>query len=317
MPEGPEVRHHADALHDALAGRPLRDVAARTKKAKAWLAQHPEAFVGQTVEQVIAHGKHLIGFVTGDLYFHSHLMMWGRWQVVPPDDERVANRDRRERARLVTDDAVALLYSAPIFEVGRGNPYAQDTRLGSLGPNALSYGAPFDVEAFLNRLLCPEQFERTLGAVLLDQRIVAGIGNYLRADILFACRLDPWKRVAELTDADLDCLCRTVPMITERSYQHGRTVTADEQERQRTDPDLIYSTPADWNTRHYVFRRTNLPCLVCGDIIRQKHQHTATTADGEEKKRIIYFCPTCQNTSVELKPPRKRAKRNRPAEVPA
>ena len=110
MPEGPEVQRSADLLHQALAGRTIRSFGARTKAAKAWLKEHPGAFEGRRVERVWAHGKHLVGQVEGDLFFHSHYLMWGRWMVVGPDDEAVATRDRRERGRVATDEAVALLY---------------------------------------------------------------------------------------------------------------------------------------------------------------------------------------------------------------
>ena len=100
----------------------------------------------------------------------------------------------------------------------------------------------------------------------------------------------------------------------------------------REDDSLVYSPGRDWGTRHWVFRRTNLPCLVCGEIIRQKRQTTwirgadddNDLADGvldetpdakapeEEKSRIIYFCPRCQNTNVEL-PPLKKSLRTKSA----
>lgn len=85
MPEGPEVRRHADTLHAALTGEPIVTLTARTRVARAWLAERPEAFPGRRVERVFAHGKNLIGLVEGDLYFYSHLLMWGRWLVETED----------------------------------------------------------------------------------------------------------------------------------------------------------------------------------------------------------------------------------------
>ena len=308
MPEGPEVRRHADRLHAALAARPLRVVEARTKAARAWLEAHPGALPGRRVERVVSHGKHLVGHVEGGYYFASHLLMWGRWHVVPPDDERVATRDRRERARLVTDDAAALLYSAPVFHVGHGDPAAHVPWLGDLGPDALPYDGPaaFDAAAFRARLHADP--DRAVGAALLDQTVVAGLGNYLRAEVLFACRLDPWRRVGDLTAADLDALGEAVPALAAQAYATGgRTVPDDVQARMRADPALTYAAASDWNTRHWVFRRTNLPCLACGGLVRQKRQAVHTRPDGTENERIVYFCPTCQGTSVPLAPARRRA----------
>ncbi len=72
----------------------------------------------------------------------------------------------------------------------------------------------------------------------------------------------------------------------------------------RRDDRLVYRPGSKWGMSHWVFRRTNLPCLVCGDTIRQKRQVTREDEDGD-KERIIYFCPTCQNVPVEAKRRRK------------
>ena len=301
MPEGPEVQRSADLLHDALVGKPIRAFGARTKAARAWLEAHPDAFVGRRVERVWAHGKHLVGQVEGDLFFHSHYLMWGRWMVVAPDNDAVTTRDRRERARIVTDDAAALLYSAPKFTVGRGDPYDLVPALPFLGPDVLPEAGPFDTVEFLRRL--DLQPDREIGSALLDQSVAAGIGNYLRAEILYQCRMDPWRLVGEMDDDERACLAEAVPRVCDLAYREGgRTVTPTEQGRLTADRDLRYSPHAHpWNTRHAVFRRTNLPCLTCDDYVRQAKQlsHEWTDDDGTtvEKKRIIYFCPTCQGVS--------------------
>lgn len=316
MPEGPEVRRYADSIDSALRNRPLREVTARTRAAKTWLLEHPAALQGRRVQAVRAHGKNLYGVIEGGYFFYSHLMMWGRWQILPTCE--VEAPDRRERARLVNDECSALLYSAPVFEIGAGAPYDAIEYLRALGPDILPYdGAPFDREEFLRRLLSDENKERAIGAALLDQRILAGIGNYLRAEILFHCRLDPFARVANLSTETLDCLCASIPDIASRAYElRGVTINDEQQERLRHDPVLSYPGTRDRQSaaRHAVFRRTNLPCLACGDTIRQLRQVTNIAGDDEdgslntapEKSRIIYFCPTCQGTKVE---PRKVARK--------
>lgn len=325
MPEGPEVRRAADALHAALAGGVITHFSARTKAAKAWLAAHPTAFAGATVERVWSHGKHLVGTVAPaadaadptPLFFASHFMMWGRWHVLPPDDPAVAAPDRRERARILTADAAALLYSAPVFEVGRGDPYAHIERLAGLGPDVIPYNGAFDTDAFHQRLLAEPHLDRTVGAVLLDQTVLAGIGNYLRAEILYVCRMDPWRTVHDLTSDDLACLDRAIATVCQRAYEkNGQTVEDTVRARLADEPEMTYAAPTDWNTRHYVFRRTNLPCLVCGEAVRQKRQVTAQwetdNGDAAEKERIIYFCPSCQGTTVDLPPVRNSRRRASP-----
>jgi endonuclease VIII len=306
MPEGPEVRRYADKLHSLLGGKPIVSFMARTKAAKAWLHDNPTALLGRNIETVRSHGKNLIGHIEGGFFFYAHLLMWGRWEAIvgePPVDI-----DRRERARIVTPDSAAILMSAPVFEVGEGEPYERIPYLAALGPDVLPYAddQPFRDGEFVRRLFLPEHCGRTIGAALLDQSIVAGIGNYLRAEILFLCRLNPWRLVSELTDDDLACLLQHIPEVSARAYiTEGYTVPDELRDRMRNDASLVYNPNSHWGTHHFVFRRTNLPCLICGDTVRQQRQLTYRDEE-QEKERIIYFCPTCQNVPVEPKKPKKR-----------
>ncbi|HEY6659661.1 MAG TPA: DNA-formamidopyrimidine glycosylase family protein [Pyrinomonadaceae bacterium] len=300
MPEGPEVRKYADALHAALTGRVIVSLEARTKEARKWLQENEQRITGRRVERVISYGKHLIGYIEGRFFFHSHLMMWGRWQTVGPVLRRrkskpieLPEKDRRERARIVVEGAAAILLSAPIFNVGEGDPYEVLEILSTLGPDALPYHGPFDRAEFLSRLL--EHKNETIGAALLNQRIVAGLGNYLRAEILFNCKLNPWLTVGEITERNFTCLSKTIPRLARNAYKRSATATEKDRKRMAADPSLVYQPGREYGTRHMVFRRTNLPCLRCGQKIRQLRQRTIQTEENdEERTRIVYFCAKCQ-----------------------
>jgi len=296
MPEGPEVRKFADALDAALTGRAIVSFEARTKEARKWLHENEERLRGRRVERVVSHGKHLLGYIEGDFFFHSHLMMWGRWQTFGPNRGKrikVPEKDRRERARIVVEGAAAILLSAPIFNVGEGNPYDKIEILATLGPDALPYRGRFDRKEFLRRLL--EHKDETIGAALLNQHIVAGLGNYLRAELLFNCKLNPWLTAGELTQRNLNCLSITIPRLTRDAYERGATAADEDRKRMASDPSLVYQPGREYGTRHLVFRRTNLPCLRCGEKIRQLRQKTMQNQDDEEERtRIVYFCAKCQ-----------------------
>ena len=304
MPEGPEVRKYADALHASLNGRAIVSLQARTKDARKWLQENEQHLVGRRVERVVSHGKHLIGYIEGHFFFHSHLMMWGRWQTFGPTKStrrskpiELPEKDRRERARIVVEGAAAVLLSAPIFSVGEGDPYQHVEILATLGPDALPYRGAFKRAEFLRRLR--EHREETIGAALLNQQIVAGLGNYLRAEVLFNCRLNPWANVGELTSRELSCLSKTVPRMTRDAYERGSTAAEEDRKRMASDPSLVYQPGREYGTRHSVFRRTNLPCLRCGQKIRQLRQRTIQRLDDEEERtRIVYFCAQCQNVGV-------------------
>ena len=300
MPEGPEVRKYADALDATLTGRAIVSLEARTKDARKWLHDNEQRLRGRRVVRVVSHGKHLIGYIEGRFFFHSHLMMWGRWQTFGPILRRrqsqpieLPEKDRRERARIVVEGATAILLSAPIFNVGEGDPYEMIEILNTLGPDALPYLGPFNRAEFLRRLL--EYKDEPIGAALLNQRILAGLGNYLRAEILFHCKLNPWLSVSELSERHLACLSRTIPRLARDAYRRSATATETDRKRMATDPSLVYQPGREYGTRHMVFRRTNLPCLRCGQKIRQLRQRTISTeADDEERTRIVYFCAKCQ-----------------------
>lgn len=304
MPEGPEVRRHAVAIARVLENQPIVEFAARTKNARVWLAARPDIFCGRRVLSIRAHGKNIVARIEGGFYFYSHLMMWGRWTIEENSEDRVLERDRRERARISTASHHAILLSAPVFEVGQGDARQQIETLRLLGPDILPYedDGDWDEPEFLRRLFSEENASREIGAALLDQTICAGIGNYLRAEILFECRINPWTKITELSADEMRCLCDTIPRVASQTYlQNGVTVDEQSRERMRSDASLVYNAASDWGTHHYTFRRTNLPCLRCGESIRQKRQVTRVLEDGDEKSRIIYFCPSCQNVAVELK----------------
>lgn len=292
MPEGPEVRKYADALDAALSGRPIVSLEARTKEARKWLQTNEPRLIGQRVKRVVSHGKHLIGYIEGNFFFHSHLMMWGRWQTVGPE---LPEKDRRERARVVVEGAAAILLSAPIFNIGEGDPYDVIEILPTLGPDALPYPRRFNRQEFLRRLLSTEHKDETIGAALLNQRIVAGLGNYLRAEILFNCKLNPWLTVDEISQRNLNCLLKAIPRLTRDAYERSATASEDDRKRMASDPSLVYQPGREYGTRHMVFRRTNLPCLRCGEKVRQLRQRTRQAEeDEEERTRIVYFCAKCQ-----------------------
>jgi formamidopyrimidine-DNA glycosylase len=217
MPEGPEVRKYADALDEVLSGRVILSLEARTKEARNWLEHSEQHVVGRRLERVVSHGKHLIGYISGGFFFHSHLMMWGRWQTFTEPSEK----DRRERARIVAE---------------------------------------------------------------------GGVAN---------CKLNPWLTVRELTNPNVNCLTRTIPQLAADAYKRGATASDSDRERMASDPALVYQPGREYGTRHLVFRRTNLPCLRCGETIRQLRQKTAHSDDEDaERTRIVDFCAQCQGVNI-------------------
>jgi formamidopyrimidine-DNA glycosylase len=92
-------------------------------------------------------------------------------------------------------------------------------------------------------------------------------------------------------------LSKTIPQLARDAYHRGATAPEEDRKRMAHDPSLVYQPGREYGTRHMVFRRTNLPCLRCGEKIRQLRQRTSHTEEEEEERtRIVYFCAKCQRT---------------------
>lgn len=279
MSEGPEVYRIAQRQHELLAGAHLLDVQTNLRKARAWLDAHPEAVAGRHIERVTSCGKHILWYMDEGLWFHFHLLMFGKWEYHPPFDP--VDYDRTTRAQIRTARQLLVLCNGQVFDIGYGDPYAQLPTLATLGPDLCA--VPFDKEEFLARLLRPSNLSQEIGVVLLDQTVANGVGNYLKAEIMFECRLHPWRTVGSLTPDELRCLADTVPMIGQRALAH-RGWTVPDDLRALLESGAL---PRGRGGRHWVFRRTNAQCYLCGTRVRQKRQ-------GPGEGRWTYWCENCQ-----------------------
>src|SRR5207302_660865 len=146
-----------------------------------------------------------------------------------------------------------------VFNVGIGDPFEQIQSLREIGPDMCA--VPFDRKVFLERLNAPTNLDQEIAPVLLDQKVAAGLGNYLKSDILFECRINPWTLVGELTLEQQECLAETIPAVGQRAlHSRGQTVTDDVMERilaQAAEPAAVR-----WRDRHWVFRQSSKPCKV-------------------------------------------------------
>src|SRR6185295_16458453 len=125
------------------------------------------------------------------------------------------------------------------FNFGACDPYERIEILATLGPDALPYCGRFDSREFQRRLFLSQNQDDTIGAALLNQQIVAGLGNYLRAEILFACKLNPWLTIRELTKRQVSCLTRRIPELAGDAYKRGATATESDRERMASDQTLV------------------------------------------------------------------------------
>lgn len=262
MPEGPEIRRAADALNRALAGRPLRE---------AWFAfarlqAYRPRLLGASVTRIEPRGKALLTHFSSGLTLYSHNQLYGRWVIAGVGEN--PSSSRTPRVRLENGAATAVLYSASEIEIWPSAEVESHPFLQRIGPDVLDEGlAP---ESVIERLLQPAFARRKLGALLLDQSFLAGLGNYLRAEILWAARLGPDRRPADLPGEALAALGRAIVEVPRLSYAT------------RGDGG---KTPHEAAFRFHVFKLEGAACPRCRTPIRK-------IADAS---RPLYLCPACQS----------------------
>src|SRR5690242_1034545 len=185
MPEGDSLHRAARRLQVLVGER----VEVETPHPRAAVKGLAERLDGRRLERVEAVGKNLLLHFEGDLVVRSHLRMKGRWRV----ERRGTARAGKPWLVLRGAEQEAVLWNGAVLELvgARGAP--------RLGPDIL--GEPPDYETMLARLRSDPQ--REIGDALLDQRLVAGIGNLWKAEALWQAHVSPWRRLEEVDDAEL------------------------------------------------------------------------------------------------------------------
>lgn len=272
VPEGDTVFRAAQALHRALAGQPVARFESVYPKLNRVAEDHP--IVGRTVETVSARGKHLLIAFSGDLVLHTHMRMNGSWHLYRPG-VRWQRPARDMRVLVATRAVIAVGFNIPIAELVSGRDLARHPALRTLGPDLL--GAAFDDADVIRRMRA--RGRDAVVDVLLDQRVVAGIGNVFKSEILFLAGIEPFTPVAALSDADLE---RLVGISREQLAANvmTRSQTLSHSIRRSTTRSL------DPNKRLWVYGRGGKPCRRCGTMIQAKK----TGIDA----RLTYWCPQCQ-----------------------
>ncbi len=272
MPEGPEIRRAADEVAAALVGRKTTAVEFAFER----LRRFEPRLRGQRVVGVESRGKAILTRFDNDWVIYSHNQLYGRWYVGAVDASPATGRQLRLAIR--NRRASALLYSASEIEVLRADALAAHPFLARLGPDLLT-DRP-GVERVLERLESPAYQGRMLAGLLLDQGFVAGLGNYLRAEILTRARLHPAVRPGQCNRRELRRLARAIVELTERSYRTGGITNPPALVKKLKARGLVRREQHRFNS----YGRLGQPCHYCGTRIE------CSNAGG----RKMYFCPGCQ-----------------------
>ena len=262
MPEGDTVWRTAQRLNEALAGDPLVHADLR------WPSLALADLRGAVTLEIRARGKHLLHRLDNGLTLHSHLRMEGQWRI-----ESTATLSVR---RLADDDLRAVLgttrWTALGLRLGMLDLVTtsdEASLVGHLGPDVL--GSDWDPVIATSNLAASASM---IGAALLDQRNLAGVGTIYAAESLFLQRLSPWALATELPTTAVAELVERAHQLLDIGRRNPLQSTTGRTRRGETT---------------FVHGRSGRPCLRCGTIIRLGMVGTAP------QERAMFYCPTCQD----------------------
>ena len=267
MPEGHTLFRLAREQDELFAGRPVHVTSPQGR-----FDGGAAVIDGRVLDEVTSYGKHLFARFGGDTV-HVHLGLYGKYATGTgtPPPAKGALRMRWEGPGPDGDGVWTDLRGATVCELI--TEHEVGTVLARLGPDPLRRRSdPAKAHARIARSKTP------IGALLMDQEVLAGVGNVYRAEILFRHRLNPYRLGQDVDAATWATLWADLVKLMKAGVKEGRIVTTERADRERK------RGPARLEDAHYVYRRTGLPCRVCGTEVRT----------SEMVGRNLYWCPTCQ-----------------------
>jgi endonuclease VIII len=251
MAEGDTILRLARRFEQTLVGETVSTSAPNPRGKAAGI----ERLDGRRLERSEARGKHLL-LEFGELSLHSHLGMSGGWHVYRQGERW--NRPRTSAwAVLCGGGWEAVQFGGPSLQVTSTSRLRRDPQIARLGPDILA--ERFDEDAVATAMRADPA--RTLGDALLDQHLVAGIGNIFKSEACFAARVDPWRSVGDLSEEELGRVLAAARGLMREAVEHGR------------HPRQVY-------------RRRQGNCPRCRGPISSRGQGDAN--------RTTYWCPRCQ-----------------------
>ena len=275
MPEGDSIFKVAARLRPALVGKPLSRLELREQGAVSSL-------VGHTVERIDAHGKHMFVYIEPRKVLHVHLGMNGRWRAFPGGAHR-RFPPGAALAILGTGDDAFVCFRAAFARLRPIDDPIVRRALESLGPDLLA--PDFDLDRAVRRSLAAS--EGSVAEVITDQRVVAGIGNVYKSEVLFLCGIHPLTPAAELSVPQWGKIYRCAAELMTANLIPGRRSSTATHKAAR-HPEGV--------ARYWVYRRRAAPCHRCKTPIER-------SVDGD-MARSTYWCTRCQPDGTARRPSR-------------
>ena len=274
MPEGDTIFRSARTLGRALAGSTV--VSFETAYAPLASVNDNTPVAGRTIENVESRGKWLLIHFSGDLILVTHMLMSGSWHIYRRGEKWHRARSHM-RIAIATEQFEAVAFDVPVAQFHTAKSLARHTSVPKLGPDLL--GKEFSTEEAIARLRAHANEE--IANVLLNQQVVAGIGNVFKSEICFECSVNPFRLVATLSNDEVDALLDRSRKLMQQNVSDtsGDAIVTYTGGRRTTGA----SNPG---ARLYVYGRRGKPCRRCGAAILMRKQGVGA--------RSTYWCPVCQ-----------------------
>jgi len=231
--------------------------------------------VGRVVEEVRSHGKNVEIIWDDGVVLHTHLRMFGSWELYRAGERWKKSKDRASVV-IVVSDWIVVCFNAAIVETYRDFDPRRHPILGRRGPDLCRADA--DLEECVDRIMNYQERDTPIADVLLDQRVMCGVGNVYRCELLWACEIHPWAHVGSLKRGE----CREMVMLASEMILANLDYTPR-------------GTAAEFSGSLAVYGRQGKHCHRCGDLIKVTHHG--------EAHRVLYWCPNCQITHQPLMRP--------------
>ncbi len=298
MPEGDTIFRTAATQHGVLAGRRVTAIRTTVPQLQRLV---PDRLVGQVVERVEARGKHLLHwFAPSGMALHTHMRMTGSWHTYPAG-ARWRKPARQARIVLTVDDGDggtidAVGFSVPVVELLSAAQVAGHRAMAALGPDPLAGGPTGEVDLAEAGRRLDARADLPIGVALLDQRVLAGVGNVYANEVQFIHAVDPWTPVADVPPATRATLLSTASDLLQANIAkggHSRITTRP--------PSGVARMPQRAADALWVYGKAGRPCPRCGTTIR-------SSALGDHA-RVTFWCPSCQGPGPDRRRPRPRETR--------
>jgi endonuclease-8 len=278
MPEGDTIFRTARALERALAGKVVTGF--DTALAPLARANDNATLIGRTIERVESRGKWCLLYFSGDLILVTHMLMSGSWHLYRPGERWQMGRSRM-RVSIEVADWVAVAFNVPIAEFHTAQSLERKSQIPKLGPDILSENYTVDIGAQRLTDYGLSHPDAEIAVVLLNQRVLAGVGNVYKSEIVFAAGVNPFRTMQTLTSREIESIIEIAQRYMRQNVLDGsgNGIVTYNGNRRTTHS-------SNHEERFWVYRRKGEECRRCGTLIEMRKQG--------EQARSTYWCPQCQ-----------------------